>query len=257
MITALFIVLAVLLLLASKEQGLKTFGSICFNLIFILLCIFFIANGAPVFLVSVILAIIFISFTLFYQFGIQKKTVLSIGACLITLILIYGIVSLFITKIQVFGLNELELNLDVSQAIDVHIPLSMSKISIAVAVLSMLGVVMDASIAISSAMFEFYEHHKKNSIPELFLFCKVLGYDILGTTVNTLLLAAMGDFYLYGAFFAMNHISFVTIINSKAVYQTFSSVLLGSIAALLILPISAGMNVLYLTYINKRTLRSE
>lgn len=248
MIVTLFAILSLLLLFVSKEQGLKTIGTICFNLIFILICIFLMANGAPVFVVSMLIAVIFVSFTLFYQFGFQKKTFLSVLACFLTLLLIFGIVSLFVSKIQISGLNELDLNLDVSQAVDVNIPLSMSKISIAVAVLSMIGVVMDASIAISSAMFEFYDSHHGLSLFQLLSFGQVIGYDILGTTINTLFLASMGDFYLYGIFFAMNHISFVRIINSKAVYQTFSGVLLGSLAAAFIIPISAGINLLYIKY---------
>jgi len=247
MIIALSIILALLLLLTCKEQGLKIIKTICFNLLFIIICIFLIANGVPVWIAAFVMGIGFLAFTLLYQFGLNQKTVLSFFSCLIVLFLMYFMIHWFVKDVKMAGLNDLDLNMDVSQAIDINIKISMEQLAIAVVMLGALGAIMDAAIAVSSCVFEIYMSDSSLSFPEILKSAGKIGYDILGTTINTLLLAGLGDFYLYCVFFAFNHFSIGDILNSETVFQSFASVMIGSIACLFILPLTTCMMAGYLS----------
>ena len=65
-----------------------------------------------------------------------------------------------------------------------------------------------------------------------------VGKDVIGTTINTLLFAYFGESLLLLSYLKMRNDSLEFLLNSKILFQSCASMLLGAIACVLVLPIS-------------------
>lgn len=69
----------------------------------------------------------------------------------------------------------------------------MQKVMAAVVLLSTLGAVTDMALTVSTSLYEVKIHKPDMSNTELFQSGMQIGKSILGTTVNTLLFAYLGE----------------------------------------------------------------
>ena len=65
-----------------------------------------------------------------------------------------------------------------------------------------------------------------------------VGKDVIGTTINTLLFAYFGESLLLLSYLKMRNDSLEFLLNSKILFQSCASMLLGAIACVLVMPIS-------------------
>ena len=104
-------------------------------------------------------------------------------------------------------------------------------------IIGALGAVMDIGMSISSTVNEIFASSSEMSVRELFTSGMNVGRDIIGTMANTLILA-----YLGGAFSLVllsNNIDLQKFFNLNQVATEISSALIGSIAIVLCVPITA------------------
>ena len=66
-----------------------------------------------------------------------------------------------------------------------------------------------------------------------------IGKSILGTTVNTLLFAYLGESLLLFAYLRMQNYSIELLLNSKILFQNCISMIFGAISCTMIMPVSA------------------
>ena len=66
-----------------------------------------------------------------------------------------------------------------------------------------------------------------------------IGKDVIGTTVNTLLFAYLGESLLLFAYLRMQNYSIELLLNSKILFQNCISMIFGAIACIMIMPVSA------------------
>ena len=100
-----------------------------------------------------------------------------------------------------------------------------------------LGAVMDIGMSISSTINEIFSSNSQMSVNELFVSGMNVGKDIIGTMANTLILA-----YLGGALFLVllsSNIDLQKFFNLNQVVTEISSAIIGSIAIVLCVPITA------------------
>ncbi len=82
----------------------------------------------------------------------------------------------------------------------------------------LIGAAMDASIAVSSAVYEVYKNNRGLSLMELFQSGIHIGSDILGATINTLYFACLGESLTLFILLKNYKYSVLEVINSKAFF---------------------------------------
>ena len=97
--------------------------------------------------------------------------------------------------------------------------------------LGSLGAVMDVAMSVSSALYELKEHHQELSKYQLFKSGMNIGSDIIGTMVNTLILAYVGSSLFTIMLFMMQREYFplIRILNYEFIAVEILRSLFGSI----------------------------
>ena len=104
-------------------------------------------------------------------------------------------------------------------------------------IIAALGALMDTSVSIASTINEIYETNKSLTIKQLFISGMNVGRDIIGTMSNTLILVYLGS--SLSLVLLANNIDMQKFFNLNQVATEISSALIGSIAILMCVPITA------------------
>lgn len=235
--TILCIILAILMISIGGKRGIKSFISLCLNFILLIFTFYLIACGFNSVIVTLLGTIMFSYFILFYVNGRNIKTKISFVSVIIVLILLTFFISLitYISKISGFG----EESLEEINMFSYNVNINMTNITVSLILISLIGAIVDASIAISSALYEVYENNPNLNRYELFISGMNIGKSILGTTTNTLLFAYLAEFMTLIVWFNGLNSSFSYIINSKVFASEFIKIILVNIGSITIIPITA------------------
>ena len=233
----LLIILFLLMIYIDKKRGLKLFVSLIINFLVLLLIFYLTALGLNPVICSLIGCLLVSIIILFFVNGSNQKTRVSFISIVIVLILlailIFSITKM--TRIAGFGYESFEeINM-----FSYDINIDYTSVAISLILISLIGATVDASVAISTALYEVYENNKKLSIKELFKSGINIGKDILCTTTNTLLFAFLGDFMTLLIWFNTANYSFGEIVNSKTFVSELIRILFSGIGCILIIPITA------------------
>ena len=104
-------------------------------------------------------------------------------------------------------------------------------------IIAALGALMDTAVSIASTINEIYETDKTLSVKQLFRSGMNVGRDIIGTMSNTLILVYLGS--SLPLVLLSNNIDLQKFFNLNQVATEISSALIGSIAILVCVPITA------------------
>lgn len=174
---------------------------------------------------------------LFFVVGKNIKTINSFKAIIISL----GIIAIFIllishlTNIGGFGIESYEeINM-----FSYDININMLDITISLILIGLIGAIIDSSIAISSALYELYNNSKSLTEKELYKSGLNIGKDILGTTINILLFAFLGESMTLLIWFSSSKYGISDIINSKIFCSEFIKIIFIGIGSILVIPITA------------------
>lgn len=233
----LIIILFLLMIYIDKKRGIKLFLSLCFNFIILIVLFYFIALGINPIILSLLGCLLVSIVILYYVNGKNIKTEASFLSIVIVLLILS--VLIFITtketRIAGFGYESYEeINM-----FSYDIGIDFTNIAISLVLISLIGATTDASIAISSALFEVYENNKHLSKKELFKSGLSIGKDILCTTTNTLLFAFLGEFMTLVIWLYQGSYSFLEIINAKTFVSELIRILFSAIGCVMIIPITS------------------
>ena len=237
-------ILVILLLAISKTKGLLTIISLGLSLLSIVY-IFLprILRGENIYLLTCFVCIFVVIVTYLLVVGANKKCLCATLGCLFGLFLsgILSIISLSILNITGHFANEFTAD-DVTMLyqslynVDIHIDLR--GIIFAATLLGALGAVMDVSLSLASSLKEVYDNAKERSIINTIKSGFNIGKDMIGTMVNTLILAYLASdlaFILY----MMVHHSNELIFRSEYLAIAIAQALVGSIAMVLTIPLTS------------------
>ena len=98
---------------------------------------------------------------------------------------------------------------------------------------------MDTALSVTSAVYEVAVHRKDLDRSAYFQSGIEVGKEIIGTTVNTLVFAYLGESLMLFAYLEKNGYSPEMMLNSKVLFQNIAVMLLGIIACLLSVPVAA------------------
>lgn len=224
----------VLVIIIGGKKGLFSLVSIGATvlLVFSVLCPMILA-GVPPLAGAILVCLLSTVLTMYLVGGINSKSTSATAGTVLSLI-VAGAASLLTIKFaKLTGFSdETTLYLYAS-----HPELDFTSITASVIIIAALGAVMDIAMSIASTVNEIYQTNKSQIVKELFDAGMNVGRDIIGTMANTLILVYMGG--ALPLLLLAGGIDAYKFFNLNAVVTEISSAIIGSIALLLCVPITA------------------
>lgn len=237
MIGILALVLFILILIVGGDRGAVSVMALTGNIIILSLAVILLARGHSPILITLLAGGIISYITLVKQNGKNVKTGAAFLATAIVMLLLMFAIYGMVWASKSGGLNEIQaMQEDVMYYYSVDIHINMLHIAVCICLLSTLGAVLDTTLSITSSVYEVAAHKQELSRQELYHSGLQIGKEIIGTTINTLLFAYLGDSILLFAYLKMGKFTFETILNSKFLFQDVAVMLFGGIACLLAVP---------------------
>jgi Predicted multitransmembrane protein len=230
-LTGLFFVL---LLIIGQKKGLFSLISILttLGLIFWVLTPL-VLNGFNVVLATILVCVLASIIAIYIVGGINAKSAGAILGTVLSLIIAGGLSVLIIKLSSLTGFSS-EQYLFLFSA---HPNLNFIGILASAMIIGALGAVMDIAMSISSTINELFFSNSEMRVSELFTSGMNVGKDIIGTMANTLILAYLGG--SLALVFLSNNIDLQKFFNLNQVATEISAALIGSIAIVLCVPITA------------------
>lgn len=122
---------------------------------------------------------------------------------------------------------------------NMDLDINMRNVAIAVIILSTLGAVLDMALTVTTSVYEISIHKPDMSIVEIIESGIQIGREVIGTTVNTLLFAYLGESLLLFSYLKMRNYTLETLLNSKILFQNCVSMIFGAIACVIVMPMAA------------------
>lgn len=235
--TLLIIIIFLLMIYIDKKRGIKLFLSLVFNFIILMITFYLNAIGLNPIICSLIGCFIISYIVLYFVNGENIKTKSSLKSIIIVLLLlalfIFGMT--YLSRIAGFGYESYEeINM-----FSYDVKIDYTDIAISMILISLIGAIIDSSIAISSALYEVYDNNKNLGKKELFTSGMNIGKDILCTTTNTLMFAFLGEFMTLLIWFYGGKYSLLEIINAKTFISEVIRILFSAIGCIIVIPITA------------------
>lgn len=244
-IVLLAVLLFLLMTVIGGKKGIRSFIALFLNFGVIIVLLFFmnVPTIDPVFL-TLIACVVISCINLFYINQVNLTTKTAFVATIITTVILFIFIT-FITNnamIQGFGEEETE----EMGMFSFYIGLNFIKIAVSVIMMSTIGAITDAAIAIASPMREMHYHHPNIERKELFRFGLSIGRDILGTSTNTLFFAFFGSYLALIIWFKDLSYSVGGIVNSKIFSSEIITICCAAIGVTLVIPITAWITSYFL-----------
>lgn len=223
-----------LLLIIGRKKGLYSLISILItlSLIFWALTPLILAGLNPIF--ATVLICVFASVVAIYLVGgFNSKSTAAILGTVLSLI-IAGLLSILTIKFADLTGFSSEESMFLFSA---HPDLNFVGILASAMIIGALGAVMDIGMSISSTVNELFISNSDMGVKELFKSGMNVGRDIIGTMANTLILAYLGG--AMALVLLSNNIDMQKFFNLNQVATEISAALIGSIAIVICVPISA------------------
>ncbi|MGL6066764.1 MAG: YibE/F family protein [Cetobacterium sp.] len=249
--TKLYILGAIFLMMViflGKMKGVKSLISLIFTgvmIVYALIPLLFTGMNPILSSVSIISLIAIVSFLLIG--GFSKKTYSAIIGTIFGISLAGGISYYFGEIMNLSGINMTGGEQLIYVAKDYRVQIK-GLLFVAILIAS-LGAVMDVAMSIASSANELYENNKDIENKQLFISVMNIGKDIMGTMVNTLILAFTGSslpmiMMIWG--YNMNYNQFINI---PAIAIEVMNALAGSIGIISTVPFTALVSIIL---INKK-----
>ena len=193
--------------------------------------------GHNIYAVAIVVCIYAILATLLMVVGPNKKALASILGCL-------G--GVFLAGLMMLSMNAF---LNMTGFIDqetqfltmLENPIDLRAIIFAGVIIGSVGAIMDVSMSISSSLWELRLAGGVSDFASIFESGINIGKDILGTMLNTLILAYIGSSLSLILLISAHTTSFTELFNAEMVIVEFLRALVGSFGMLLAIPLTAGI----------------
>jgi uncharacterized membrane protein len=248
----LLLMLLVLLAIVGRSQSEKIVVTLFLNSLILISSMVFMIMGFNIIFIGWLCFISMSLLTLFYQNGINQKTVSAFISLLIVTILMSVLIWFLCVRSGIYGLNERSWQDEDAVLLNFNININMVRVTYVVLVFGLLGAVKDSAMAVATDTYEVFCNHPDMTFRELFQSGMNIGKDILGVTINTLLFAAIGESILMCQMYFDCAYSLAELVNSKSLFQAAAVVIIGGIGVEISIPItSAVLGFLCTTYHNK------
>lgn len=231
----LFIGIFILLLFfLFEKQGFLTLLSAGINVLFFFFCLQFYESEAFFDWIWMVEILFFITITLLFVSGFQKKTFGAIISSLLTVVVVT-----FLFYVTIYTDNNIPYEMMPS-----YVPnLPLHKVFLISTIIGLLGAVMDISVTINSSVSEIITTTPEITLSALIKSIFAIGHDTMGTMVNVLFFSYLsGSFPLIVLKFSNNY-TLDTLLTVDYIFDIIRF-LIGSIGIVLAIPISGLISVL-------------
>ena len=227
----------VLMLWFGRQKGLNAIIALvftCMSVFFVLVPA--IVAGRNIYMVTIIVCAYVILSTLLTVLGPGKKAVASILGCFGG-VLLAGVLMLFADMfISLTGF----VDHDTLSLTMLDTPIDLRALIFAGVIIGAVGAIMDVSLSISTSLWELREAGV-GSFDRIFRSGLNIGKDILGTMLNTLVLAYIGSSLSLILLITVHTASFTELFNSEMVIVEFLRAMVGSFGMFLAIPLTAAV----------------
>lgn len=227
-----------LLVVIGHLKGLKALLALVLTLLLVFKVLLpqILAGSDPV-IVSILVTVIITVFSLLLISGFHKKTYAAMIGTLAGVLVGGGLAILVSSQAKVLGLSFEEAQFIKFAAHDIK--MNFSGLLFASILLGTLGAVMDVCMSIASSIEEIKHVSPFISNKELFIAGMNVGKDVMGTMINTLILAYAGSSLLLMLMYLGYNIPLIEIINDDLVVTEIIRALAGTIGLISAIPITA------------------
>lgn len=221
-------VFCIVLIVTAGKRGLLILGTLIVQIAVFVFSLKIFLKEEDIFRVTLILAVGFVLFTMFFLNGICRKSVAAVLASLITVFMILGIYSLayFYGERPVFELMEYTKGNE-----------DFSALFFTSVLFGCLGAIMDVTITICAAADEYVKKQTKDSKGGLRESMHEVGKDIMGTMVNVLFFSYLSGSIPWILVKMVNEYTFSSILNYDIIFELLRF-LMGAIGIVIAIPVS-------------------
>lgn len=236
-IVILLIIFVAITIIVGGIQGIKSLITLGLTVAGVYYLLIGIAGGGNPIILSIIISFIVTILTMFFVAGFNIKAISSIGGTFGGVI-IAGVITLIVShysNLTGLGTQEAQMLLFSQSTVtyDIH------GILFASILLGTLGAVMDVCMSIASSINEITDANPYLSRFDLFKSGMTIGKDVMGTMINTLILAYIGSSVFLILIFMVNDIPIINIINMDMVATEIVRALSGTIGLIGAIPLTA------------------
>ncbi len=250
-VQGLYFLLGVFFLLVVLVGGKKGFMSLVATGLIVCLVVWFltpmILMGFNPIVATVILCLVSSAIAVYFVGGINFKSTSAVLGTVSSLVIasIMSCIVIAISRLTGFCCEE-----DVF-LFTAHPELNFVGILTSAMMISALGAVIDVAMSIASTINEIYDLNNKMTLKELYCSGMNVGKDIIGTMTNTLILMYLGG--SLPLVLLAHNIDLMKFFNLNMVVTEISSALVGSIALVVCVPVTAIITA-YLLELKKKNL---
>jgi len=198
-----------------------------------------ILSGMNIYIATVIIAVYSILTTLLIVVGVNKKALSAILGCMGGVLLAGLLMYSMDVIMQLTGLVDQEarmlLNLPAGNEIDLR------ALVFAGVIIGSAGAIMDVAMSIASSLWEIKQVKATADFRGIFKSGIEIGKDIIGTMLNTLILAYIGSSLSLILLIVAYTTSTIELFNSEMIIVEFLRALVGSFGMLLTVPLTAAI----------------
>jgi len=213
-----------------------------------------IMSGMNIYISSIVVCVYSIVTTIFIINGVNRKSIAAVTGCLGG-VLVAGILTLIMNA-------SMELT-GITQTDSIHLitlfdnPIDLNAIIFASIIIGATGAIMDMSISISSALWEVKTQAPNSSFGDIFKSGINIGKDILGSSINTLVLAYIGSSLTVILILLGWGVSLFRVLNRELVIVELLQAITGSFGIFFAMPLTALVCAALYTQKQKRIIYDD
>lgn len=225
------------MVLVGGRQGAAAFLSLWLNFGCLFLAILLVALQFSPLLVALVLGILMLALIIFVgQDDLLVTQTAFFAAVLVLVVLLVLMVPVeYWAAVQGFGLEDS----DTLEGLSLLVGIDFVKVSIATAVLSTLGAIAEAAMAVAAGLSALLRQHPAISTRRLFHAGLTTGQRIIGTTFNTLFFGFFGGFLELFIWFVNLQYTLGELLNNKVLIAEVLLVLFALLGVVLTVPLTA------------------
>ena len=234
---AAFIVLVILFGRKKGLNGIVALGITCMAIFFVFVPA--ILAGRNIYIAAIIVCVFSIVSTLLIVIGAHKKALCAMLGCLGGLFTAGILMLVMDIVLRLTGaLNE---EIQILLLLPVTSPINLRALIFAGVILGAVGAIMDVAMSIASSLWELRQAGDVSDFSSILKSGITIGKDILGTMLNTLILAYIGSSLSLILLITVHSPSLIELLNMEIIIVEFLRALVGSFGMLLTIPLTAGI----------------
>ena len=234
---AAFVVLVILFGRRKGFNGIVALGITCMAIFLVFVPA--ILSGRNIYLAAILVCVFSIVSTLLIVIGAHKKALCAMLGCLGGLFAaaLLMLVMDFVLRLTGAVNEEIQMLL----LLPVASPINLRALIFAGVILGAVGAIMDVSMSIASSLWELRQAGDVSDFNSMVKSGLNIGKDILGTMLNTLILAYIGSSLSLILLITVHAPSLIELLNMEIIIVEFLRALVGSFGMLLTIPLTAGV----------------